>query len=272
MSNDDGELTSLDKKLTPVVKGRAHPAAGLTPALYEAKRKVGASVRGLEKLVPKAPSSSSSSGPVPVPPAGLADILASLLSQLRTTTTTLAVAFKPPLTATAVRPWADKLEDQVARLVSCVLAVAGAAGPGAGPSALVDEWREGVSAVGEQAEAFLAVLETAAREGGVEVREGEQSPYLAHTGMVWAAVDALANNLPRDEVGAVGKKWEGQKSTVKDAWDEFKEMLEDDGDEDDGFGDELDDEWGILEAPIGTLDKAERKRAEAVSGTSAASI
>lgn len=217
--------------------------------------------------MPKASSSSATSGPVAVPPAGLADIFASLLVQVRTTTTTLAVAFKPPLTPAAVAPWTTKLEDQVARLISCVLAVAGAAPPNAGPSALVDEWREGVTAIGEQAEGFLAVLEAAAKDGGVEVKEGEQSPYLAHTGLVWAAVDALANNLPRDEGAAVGKKWESQKGTVKDAWDEFKDLLDaDEGiEEDDEFGDDLDDEWGVLEAPMGKLDQVERKRAEAVS-------
>jgi hypothetical protein len=233
------------------------PVTPLIAALKEAKRKVGASTRGLAQLVP----STSSSGVVPVPPAGLADIFAALLSQLKTTTTTLALAFKPPLSPAAIKPYAERLEDEVARAVSCVLALAGA--PGVGSSALLDAWRAGVTGIGEAVEAFLAVLEEAARTGNVGT-EGEQNPYLAHTGLVHAAIERLAAGLPRTEGEAVGRVWEGQKGTMRDAWDEFKEMLEDEGEEEEDFGD-LDDEFGILEAPMGSLSPSERRRAEAVS-------
>lgn len=236
-------------------------APPLTAALQEAKRKVGASTRGLAQLVP---SSGPSAGPVPATPAGLADILAALLAQLKMTTTTLALAFKPPLSPAAIQPYADKLEDQVARAVSCVLALAGAAPPNAGSSALVDVWRKGVTGIGETTEGFLAVLEEGTKQGAV-VKEGQQSPYLAHTGLVHTMIDRLAANLPRDEGAAVCSVWEGQKGTVLDAWDEFKELLEDDEEDEDDFGDDLDDEWGILEAPMGKLSAGERKRAEAVS-------
>ncbi|CAK9782531.1 hypothetical protein CC85DRAFT_37835 [Cutaneotrichosporon oleaginosum] len=235
--------------------------------LTEARRKVGASTRGLGRLVP--PSGPSvAAGPVPMTPDGLADILAALLTQLKTTTTTLALAFKPPLSPAAIKPYADKLEDQVARAVSCVLALAGAAPPNAGRSALVDAWRGGVTGIGEAAEAFLAVLEDAAKSGSVkrEGRETDQSPYLAHTGLVHAAIDRFATSLPRTEGEAVAKAWEGQKGTMRDAWDEFKELLEDDSEEDDADFDGdvgLDDEFGILEASMGKLSPSERKRAEA---------
>ncbi|BEI86828.1 hypothetical protein CcaverHIS002_0701740 [Cutaneotrichosporon cavernicola] len=229
-------------------------------ALNEANRKVRASTRGLSQLVP---SSGPSAGPVPITPSGLGDIFAALLTQLKTTTTTLALAFKPPLSPDAIKPYADRLEDQVARSVSCVLALAGAAPPNAGSSALVETWKSGVMDIGEAVEAFLAVMEDAARTGAVD-KEGEQSPYLAHTGLVHAAIDRLASNFPRTEGEAVGRVWESQKGTMTDAWDEFKEMLEDDDEEEEeDFGDDLDDEWGILEAPMAKLSVGERKRAEA---------
>lgn len=101
---------------------------------------------------------------------------------------------------------------------------------------------------------------------------GDENPYLAHTGMVWAAIDQM-KGPSRTENQAVIKRWEGQKEIVKDAWTEFKEFVEDqEGDEededdfDDG-GEDDDDEWGVLERGMtgGKMSAEEKSRAEAVS-------
>jgi hypothetical protein len=104
----------------------------------------------------------------------------------------------------------------------------------------------------------------------------DENPYLAHTGLVWAAIDRM-KGLSRTENEAVIKRWEGQKEIVKDAWTEFKEFLEDqegdeDDDDDDDFGDggeDEDDEWGVLERGMagGKMSAEEKSRAEAVSPT-----
>jgi hypothetical protein len=99
--------------------------------------------------------------------------------------------------------------------------------------------------------------------------------------MVWDSIDKLDKDLSRTEVQAVAKRWEGQKEVVKDAWNEFKEFLEDAGGEDGegeskgeggeaglDFGDD-DDEWGELEKAMagGEMTAEEKARAEAVRGT-----
>lgn len=211
---------------------------------------------------------SSNSTAVPVPASGIHDITIQLLTQLRQTVTTLALTFKPPLTAEAIRPYLDKLTDQVGRLVSCVLAAAG--GGGEATSSLVESWNDAVVRVGDEIQRLLTILEKGVREPQASSSKGE-SPYLAHTGMVWEAIDKVSGTLPTDERSAVQQCWEGQKDTVRDAWTEFKEMLEDadeDDDEDDifGAGDEDDDEWAELEKAMGgKMTADEKKRAETVS-------
>lgn len=195
-------------------------------------------------------------------------------------TTTLALAFKPPITEGAISQQLDKLTDQVGRLVSCVIAAAG--GGGDARSLLVDDWNEGVLHLGSELERLLTVLEeSVGAEPAVPAASSskvtDDNPYLAHTGLVWDAVDRFAASLPPTEVAAVTKHWEGQKETVRDAWSEYKEFLEDhdedededDSDEDDdedGDGGDDDDEWGMLEKGLDAkLSPTERKRSEAVS-------
>jgi hypothetical protein len=163
-----------------------------------------------------------------------------------------------------------KIADEYARMTSCVV---GAAFHGT-YSVLVDEWREGVEGIGNEIIKLILVLKEGSRVP--ESDEKAENPYLAHTGMVWAAIDGM-RNLSRSENQAVVKKWEGQKEIVKDAWTEFKEFLEEqdeEGDEeegddvDSGLGEvDEDDEWGDLEKAMagGKMSQEERSRAEAVS-------
>jgi hypothetical protein len=143
-------------------------------------------------------------------------------------------------------------------------------------SVLVDEWREGAENIGSEIERLLGIL----KDHQHETSTVDENPYLAHTGLVWAAIDRM-KGLSRTENEAVIKRWEGQKEIVKDAWTEFKEFLEDqegDDDEDeDDFGDEGeddDDEWGVLERGMagGKMSAEEKSRAEAVSYTTRVSF
>ena len=195
----------------------------------------------------------------------MADILIALLQTIRHTTTALALAFKPPVTVPAAVQQLDKIADEFARVTSCVV---GAAFHGT-YGVLVDEWREGAESIGSELERLLGIL----REHQHATSTGDENPYLAHTGMVWAAIDRM-KGLSRTENRAVIKRWEGQKEIVKDAWTEFKEFLEDqelddEDDEEDDFGDEddEDDEWGVLERGMagGKMSAEEKSRAEAVS-------
>ena len=181
-------------------------------------------------------------------PRGLSDVLAALLTSLRQTTTSLALSFKPPLTPSTVVPLLLKLSDEFARITSCVLALPA-------NTVILTEWREGATSIGDELKHFVDVL-----SGKLEAPE--EDGYLTHTGMVWEALDRFAD-FSTDEVGAVRKRLEGQKGIMKDAWDEFNELLE--GDVGEGgldLEDEEDDELGGSFA--GTMSAEERTRAEAV--------
>lgn len=223
-------------------------------------------------------ASSSSSRPVPPLPDGLRSILGTLLQAVRHTTTALALAFKPPVTVPAAVQQLDKVADEYARMVSCVIASASHGSY----SALVDEWREGVESVGQELGRLIETLRDGVKDGKGQIST-DDNPYLAHTGMVWDAIDRLAD-LSWTEVDAVQKRFKAQRAIVSDAWSEFKEYLEeeeqdDDEDEDeeeeDGDGlDDLDDEddddeWGELERAMGgsKMSHEERQTAEAVSRT-----
>lgn len=219
-------------------------------------------------------ASTSSSKPVPALPEGLRPILGTLLQTVRHTTTALALAFKPPVTVAAAVQQLDKVGDEYARMVSCVI---GSASHGS-YSALVDEWREGIEGVGSELATLIEILrDGSAITSSSSAKGKDDHEYLAHTGMVWAAIDRMGD-LSWTESEAVQKRFKGQRSIVEDAWTEFKEYLveqdeqsaDDDDDEDDededGEGDDLDDEWGELERGLGgsRMSSDERSRAESV--------
>lgn len=246
------------------VRPRSSTKTELIPGFDNSIKSIHASLQALGPL-----SSSSSTQPVPSLPEGLADILIALLQTIRHTTTALALSFKPPITVPAAIQQLDKIADEYARTTSCVV---GAAFHGT-YSVLVDEWREGVESIGTEIQRLLAILDDS-RKTGPKNGNGVENPYLAHTGMVWAAIDRM-KGLSKTENQAVIKRWEGQKETVKDAWTEFKEFLEDQEGDDDKedeeddfiYGDEILDELGALEKAMagGTMSTEERARAEAVS-------
>jgi hypothetical protein len=197
----------------------------------------------------------------------LTDILIALLQTIRHTTTALALSFKPPITVPAAVQQLDKIAAEFSRTTSCVI---GAAFHGA-YSVLVDEWREGAESIGTELERLLSVLKQHQHASGSTSAQ-DDNPYLAHTGMVWEAIDRM-KNFSKTENQAVIKRWEGQKEIVKDAWTEFKEFLEDQAGDDDGDDSEEDvdevdedDEWGDLEKAMsgGKMTPEERSRAEAV--------
>lgn len=242
-------------------------------AIEKSQRALAISLRALETVRPRQ-ASSSSNNVVPTPPPALADMLAALLLQLRNAVTMLALAFKPPLTAAAVAPQLAKVEDHVGRLVSCVLAASGgdptSKSQTTGSSTLVEVWADNVETIGTRVDRLLATLRDDVRSGVAETKAASdeakgQAPYLAHTGLIWAAIDDFV--VPRSEVEAVAKRWEEQKGTVRDAWSEFKEMLEeDDGEEEsDDELEGIEDEWAELENVGGKMSSSERARAEAVS-------
>nr|XP_031857612.1 uncharacterized protein CI109_007007 [Kwoniella shandongensis]KAA5524684.1 hypothetical protein CI109_007007 [Kwoniella shandongensis] len=161
---------------------------------------------------------SRENGSATLPP-GLGDAFAQLLANLRQTVTSLSLVFKPPVTISAAIQQLEKVSDQ---------------------GELANEWREGIRNIGTEVNNYLEVLAS----------EGD---YLNATGRVWEAIDALASDLSKEESAAVSKRWRIQQSVVKDAWDEFKGILE--GQEDEGW-DELD---------MGeSLTEEERSRSEAV--------
>ncbi|WVR08069.1 hypothetical protein IAU60_005115 [Kwoniella sp. DSM 27419] len=201
----------------------------LKKSLVEGRKSCTLSLRAL---------SSTQNEPIPTP-AGLGDAFSGLLVTLRQATTSLGLAFKAPVSVDAAIQQIDKVSDAIGKLISCVLLAQGI---------LAQEWREGIESIGSEMSRHLQTLQ----EGG---------DYLPSTGMVWTAIDRLAEGLSKDEMGAVRRRWARDQGVVKDAWDEFKEVLEGAGAAD--GDDELDDGWDELDLGGEELSEAERKRAEA---------
>lgn len=225
------------------------------------------SLRALTSLT----AQSSTTLPAVLP--GLPESLAQLLKQLHYQTTTLALSFKPPITLAAAVHSLDRLNDGFGRVAACVVAASGGQG-----GALVDEWKDGVDAIGAEILRLLDVFADAAEksQGGVGTSNNDDNPYLVHTGLVWDAINALSKDLSGNEISAVTKRWNMQGEVMKDAWTEYKEFLEDqaggsDNDEDeDDFGLDEDDEYAELEDMMKgeKMTPEERSRTEAVGKAS----
>jgi hypothetical protein len=191
----------------------------LSPGLRQSKATINQALRALS--TPTSAASSSSS--LPPLPQGLPDTLLALLQHLRQTTTSLSLAFKPPISVAPALAQLSKIDDHLGRLVACVLSTGTPT-----TSILVDEWREGVINLGEEVIRLLSILEGPTSAG--------DEPYLTHTGLVWNAIDKFSSGLSRTEIQAVMRRWAAQSGVLKDAWDEFKEVLEDAEEEGDGDG------------------------------------
>lgn len=200
--------------------------------------------KNLDSLPPPcSPGTSSLPLLQPLTP-GLAQILANLLDLFRQSTTSLSLAIAPPIAPPAVIATLAKLSDEFTKIIMCVLAAPSG-------SAVEWEWRDGVHGLGQEVVQYLEILETDLGDG---------DGYLAHTGMVW---EALVRSGPpsRDETEAVARRWEGQRAMIKDAWQEFCELLEEDEHAEEP--DEEDEDLDAMFGGAGSLSTTERSRVEA---------
>ncbi|WVQ66064.1 uncharacterized protein L199_004242 [Kwoniella botswanensis] len=215
----------------------------LQKALKECQKTVLTSLKALTNASSPSPTSSSD-----IPPA-LGDVLGQLLAQLRQSITALGLSFNPPITIDAAIQQLGNLSEYIGKLISCVLLATT-------PSTelLAEEWKEGLISVVEETNKHIQVLE-------------ENGDYLSSTGIVWESIDNLLKDLSKDESSALKRRWKIHQSTVKDAWQEFKELLEctsdDNGREDEIENEDGEDGWDELDLGGEALSEEERKRAEA---------
>jgi hypothetical protein len=159
------------------------------------------------------PGSSSPSTTPQLLPSDLYDAVIALLQHLRQSTTALSLSFKPPVSQEAAIFQLDKISDLISKLTSSALALQLSSQQG---SIVAREWHDGIQHIVAAMQQLLeALADLASYENG----------YLAKTGVVWDAIDALLQNAPRDEGSAVVKAWSQDRELMKDAWEEFKELL-----------------------------------------------
>ena len=231
-------------------------------ALTSCQASVKASINALHPLSSLNDSTSSTSS-LPILIAGLHTSFSSLLQQTRQTVTSLALSYKPPVTPDAAVAQLKTLEERYGQLASCGLLAN--AGNSTTESYLVQEWSDGIFDIGNQILGLLTVL--ADEEQGTT--SDEKSPYLARTGMVWDAIDKVLADCSASKNHAACKRWQAQSELIKDAWNEYKESLEDEGEGDDardgGVDSDLDDFEEVFGIKQESWTAAERARAQAVS-------
>ena len=184
--------------------------------------------------------------------------------------TALSLSFKPPITRHAALAQLAKVNESFGRVCACVVAATG----GQTGGALVEEWKDGVEAIGAELVRLLDVFIDAEKQENTSANaQGSSSkddnPYLLHTGLVWNRIDRMTQDLSTTEVQAATKRWKSQGEVMKDAWTEFKEFIEEqdeeveDGEDD---GSDFDDEFAELDEMMqgGKMSPEERARAEAV--------
>lgn len=245
--------------MSGVARGESLTADACVKQLSDVGQQLAAGVAALEPQL--------AAGPATEPGQTTPDLLAlaaRAAAQIRQDVTALSLSVSPAKAGT-VATLTGKIAAAQLELVGCTRLLAGASPyDAAAPplrSLVTAVWAERVAALGSE---LARLMESLAKK----IQAGNDA-YLAQTGLVWEAVDALAE-LPRTEADALVQRWKRDGGLVRDAWDEFKESLEDedsDGGEnpfgDDGFGD---DDFADLEATLGgSMTPEERRRAEAVS-------
>ncbi|RUS20839.1 hypothetical protein BC937DRAFT_94229 [Endogone sp. FLAS-F59071] len=139
--------------------------------------------------------------------------MASLATVLINDTTKLAIACKPPSTASAAAPTITAMGDTLFRLAGFAETIPASCG-----RAYLGGIRRGVSnalrAVATLCESFLKPT----------VAE-EQDGYLIATGMVWEACQWLREMTPRDAREAVEGKWKIMMGTMEDGVAEAEEFV-----------------------------------------------
>lgn len=204
---------------------------------------------------------------------GLPESFTSLLSQLRQIVTHIGIAFKPPAATVAAMQQLDKLDHIFGALCSCVIAASG--GHPWSVSQLASEWRDGILTIGGELDRLLhTVADDIASHSSVmsAASSRDENPYIRQIGVVWDAIDAVVKDVSSDEVGATRKWWSAQDDVIKDAWEEFKDALETEGDENpiDCMDGDDDSEWAELERGFEqttVMDEQERATAELASRT-----
>jgi hypothetical protein len=195
----------------------------ISTGISNSKSEIALTSRALSSISGQPDSAQSDAAQISTVPAELPAVLKSLLLSFRHSTTSLALAFKAPLTVAAALQQLDKFTKELCQASSCVLAAA-AQGPS---GTMLDEWRDGVLDICTEAVRFLDVLADSTTANGSSSGGGSgENPYLHHTGLVWDRVDSLTSDLSASEGEAVVRRWKMDTAVVKDAWSEFKESID----------------------------------------------
>lgn len=174
-----------------------------------------------------------------------------------------------------------KVEDDYSRLVAAVVGLPKG-------SCLFTEWAKEVGELGEEIGSLFSIFVEDARAledpsssltsssspttTTTTTSKAPPKPYLIQTKHIWTHIDHLILNISSSEPQALLKLWKSDQGCIKDAFEEYKELLEidegvgksvdgDDDDDDDGQGDEegeqVDDEWADLERELQGGDQEE---------------
>ena len=97
--------------------------------------------------------------------------------------------------------------------------------------------------------------------------DASEKDYLVRTGAVHDAIEQVRRDLPADNLSAVRLLWSRDRGMLEDSLGEVDEMIaeeaeDDEGEEDNGFGDEEWDEIGL--GSTKKMSEAEKERAKKV--------
>jgi len=211
------------------------------------------------------------------------DALLTLLKHTRQEITSLSLAFSGKnILVPAAESQAKKVEDDYSRLVAVVLGLSKG-------SCLFAEWAKEVGELGEEIGSLFSIfIEDAGALDGASssstsaptttsatttttttTGKTPPKPYLIQTKQIWTHIDHLILTISPSEPRALLKLWQSDQGCIKDAFEEYKELLEVDegvgrsvsGDDEEGEGDdegdEGDDEWADLERELQGGDQEE---------------
>lgn len=211
------------------------------------------------------------------------DALLTLLKHTRQEITSLSLAFSgKSILIPAAESQTKKVEDDYSRLVAVVLGLPKG-------SCLSTEWAKEVGELGEAIGSLFSIFIEDARalenpssssstsslsttSPTTTSSKAPPKPYLIQTKQIWTHIDHLILNISSSEPQALIKLWRSDQGCIKDAFEEYKELLEIDegvgksvdGDDDDGEEEErdeedeqVDDEWADLERELQGGDQEE---------------
>ena len=94
--------------------------------------------------------------------------------------------------------------------------------------AVEDEWRDGVQFLGHWLIRYLVMLQVGQRQG-----DTFDAPPI-RTQMVWTGLDTFGEPS-KSEMAAVLRSWDRQQNCFKDAWENFRQLVE------------KDENWGTID-------------------------